>query len=107
MRISFKYAILAPIFGVLFLVGLYFGAPIILSAIGAVTAAPVPTNAKVCEHLASIQVDLKDCPAWLEGTRESMGEYYDNRQRCFMAAKDQETALGCDKPIEYMTDKWE
>ncbi len=107
MKIDFKYAILAPLFGALVVGAMICSAPMLLSVVGSVTAGAGPSDDDVCAHLDTLEIELGDCLGWLEKGREPLGEYYDNRSRCILAATDQAQALRCDEPIEYMTGKWE
>lgn len=107
MKIDFKYAIIAPIAGIIFVAALIFTAPLILSGLDLFTGSGTPSDDEVCAHLDSIETGLKDCKGFLEESREPMGKWYGHRSRCLMAATNQEEALRCDEPAEYMTSTWE
>ncbi len=102
-----KYRILGAIVGAIFVVGLMATAPLVLLGIDFLTAEPVPTEKAVCAHLADLGVKVRKCPTWLADSKETYGEYYDNRLRCYAAAGSRAEVSRCDEPIEYMSDRWD
>jgi hypothetical protein len=102
MKISFKIAILSVVAGAFFVAVLLVGAPIALGLITWVTRDADPTEAEICSHLHELGADVPDCPAWLTGSKEVFGEFYDNRLRCYRVATSIDGAKRCDEPIGYM-----
>jgi len=107
MRISFKYAILAPIVGGIVLIGIIVGGGAVAGAISWASREAVPAEADVCAHLKGLGADVPDCPAWLQASATDYGDYYDNRLRCYAAAPDVDGVRRCDEPGVYMSDEWD
>jgi hypothetical protein len=107
MRISFKYAILAPIIGGIVMIGIIVGGGAVAGAIAWASKSPVPAEADVCAHLKGLGADVPECVGWLEASKEAYGDHYDNRLRCYAAAADVDGVRRCDEPIVYMSDEWD
>lgn len=91
-----KYKLLGIVAGVIFVLGLFVTAPVVVFFLLAVFDS-TPGEAEVCEHLSGdLSLTVPDCEEWLSSSEDAYGDYYSRRLRCMNAAASLDEARLCD-----------